>query len=526
MQRVIQAVHHSDLPDPSPWIMEHTLLITHGDEFAKSTSEGIRYLDRISQKTSALVVGTGPHTRLKEVQPQIVKRAQDITMPLLEARNVPFRQIYSYVYHALASQDMHQLRRTLSLEKRLLHLLTEGEGLGPVLSELGGMLELTLILFTSHGKVLAHGSPRGRLNVRLIWDAYRTARANSRTNGTIHLKDDHLRFQEIRVHKQVEAVLAAASPETPISELAEAILSNAELPIALKLAGDGQQRLVARRRRTALLRDFTACEDDGNEYREHLLSQGIDLDAPWRALLIHVEQVDGSPGAAPGPSDHDIYSTRASIVDSVEAWFADQHTPAIAAEKGPAVVVLIASASEHRESLRQTLRQLSDSLARSFSNSMVHVGASGEAVGSSHPAALYRQAAESVQLARENAGNDQGPIIWEDARARFRLVEGQSKESLKMLCGRLVDPLVEYDNTHRASLLKTARVFVDSRLSRQQSADALFIHRNTLQKRLRRIEGILQISFGNIDDIMELYVALRAAEILGRSDDPRRMRDK
>jgi DNA-binding PucR family transcriptional regulator len=100
------------------------------------------------------------------------------------------------------------------------------------------------------------------------------------------------------------------------------------------------------------------------------------------------------------------------------------------------------------------------------------------------------------------------------AGGRFRLLKGQSDESLQSLCERLVVPLVEHDRQHHTSLLPTLRTFFDNRLSAHHTADALFIHRNTLGKRLHRIEELLDVDLAQIDDVFELYLALRAAELL------------
>jgi carbohydrate diacid regulator len=57
----------------------------------------------------------------------------------------------------------------------------------------------------------------------------------------------------------------------------------------------------------------------------------------------------------------------------------------------------------------------------------------------------------------------------------------------------------------------------DNRLAIQPTAQALFIHRNSLNKRLRRIESLVQVDLSNLDDVIELYLGLRAAELLGEA---------
>ncbi len=59
------------------------------------------------------------------------------------------------------------------------------------------------------------------------------------------------------------------------------------------------------------------------------------------------------------------------------------------------------------------------------------------------------------------------------------------------------------------------RVWLDHHWAIQPTAEALYVHRNTLQKRLRRIETLLGLDLQDPDDIVELYLGLRATQLLG-----------
>jgi DNA-binding PucR family transcriptional regulator len=53
-------------------------------------------------------------------------------------------------------------------------------------------------------------------------------------------------------------------------------------------------------------------------------------------------------------------------------------------------------------------------------------------------------------------------------------------------------------------------------LAIQETADVLHIHRNTLQKRLAHVEQLLAIDLSELDDIVDIRLGLRAAELLDR----------
>jgi hypothetical protein len=57
--------------------------------------------------------------------------------------------------------------------------------------------------------------------------------------------------------------------------------------------------------------------------------------------------------------------------------------------------------------------------------------------------------------------------------------------------------ILEYDRDHHANLLETLKVYLDCDRSKQRTADALFIHRQTFYHRLDQLEQILHV---NLDD--------------------------
>jgi purine catabolism regulator len=75
--------------------------------------------------------------------------------------------------------------------------------------------------------------------------------------------------------------------------------------------------------------------------------------------------------------------------------------------------------------------------------------------------------------------------------------------------------LLEYDRVHRTELVRTLAVLLRNNRSPTQTAAELFIHRQTLVYRTRRIEELTGRSLSSTEDIVELWLALRALEVAG-----------
>lgn len=73
-------------------------------------------------------------------------------------------------------------------------------------------------------------------------------------------------------------------------------------------------------------------------------------------------------------------------------------------------------------------------------------------------------------------------------------------------------PLLDYDTGHGTELIRTLRAFLTADRSLNATAEALFIHRNTLRYRLRQIVDLLDHDIDGTRQISNLWLALQVLE--------------
>ena len=86
-------------------------------------------------------------------------------------------------------------------------------------------------------------------------------------------------------------------------------------------------------------------------------------------------------------------------------------------------------------------------------------------------------------------------------------------ESLKYFCEKTVAPLYEYDKNHGSNLVELLTVYLEHDGSLQDTAEKLFVHRNTINYRLRKIETMLQVDLTRQNVRNNLALGLMAAKI-------------
>jgi|GEM_PF-1836815 len=509
LDQVVEGVHHSDLPDPTPWMVDRTLLITHGAPFADD-ADGHQYLDRISEKSVALVLATG--TYVDGLSPDHIEHACRLGMPVIEVpQTVAIRTIFSYVYHAVASRDMHRLRRALAVHSQLLDLLVEKRGIQEVVARLSESLDMGLVLFARDGRVIASCGPRNLIDPVLLWRIYLDSSDSWGPLGIYEAEHGRVQLRRVTVHGRLERVLAAVAM-VPRDELTDMALSYTQRVIALDLVSEREQIIYRRRVRATLLHDFLSREDDAREFVELLRAQEIDIGQSWRVMAF---------GSCARNSDQErarrnrVRTThvRLEMSTALDSAFAEQGIQAISAVDNDSIVVLAVLGEIEQQAIREAVRRVISSVDESDQAGFC-VGISSQRTGSFCPAAAFRQATESLHSAEQSISASGGIVLFDDSSGSYHVLEGQSTEALRAMQDRLVTPLEEYDRQHRTALVATLRAFLGNRMSVHETADVLFVHRNTLHKRLHRIEELLDVDLHSMDDVMELYLALRAADLL------------
>jgi len=175
--RVVRGIHFSDADDPVQYLTSESVLIVSGRTWYQDVSVGLYQLDRLASiDTAALVVALGHF--VDEIPAEMVARARELRLPvLLLPAGALTRTVLSYVYHALASADLHRLRRTVAMQNDLLDLLIAEAGVDELLAKVSLLIGMPMLLLDGTGTLV---TSMGEV------DPHRRARPEHRTVHRLH----------------------------------------------------------------------------------------------------------------------------------------------------------------------------------------------------------------------------------------------------------------------------------------------------------------------------------------------------
>ncbi len=414
-----------------------------------------------------------------------------------------------------AAADMHTLRRTAALQIQLLELVAQQKDVGELIERVATILEMPVVLFDARGHVVSSSAGAASTPdfAPRLWAAYSDPPGAPGPLGTIDIAGDRIYFRDVVVVSRVERVLAAVASPRQSTELAAASLSFLQHLVTLDLLHRRDELRMRRRVRRGLLRDLLAGEGATDDLRIRLQEQGFEEESALRVAVVEPARPPGEPDHAPGAGSAD--RTNNKVLGALDAVLSRRRVPYLSLAMGPEVVVLATLPDDATAAARELLADLQEAARQAISSDQVAVGCSAPLAGvASAPRGL--QQARAACTAARRASSSGGAAVFDELSGHLRLLDGLDQKALADIVRRTFAPLLDYDALHRANLYETLYALFEHRRAVQETADALHIHRNTLQKRIAHVERLLGIDLDELDDVVDIQLGLRAADLLGR----------
>ena len=109
-----------------------------------------------------------------------------------------------------------------------------------------------------------------------------------------------------------------------------------------------------------------------------------------------------------------------------------------------------------------------------------------------------------------------GPMFHYDAYSIYHCLELCAPQvSLLQLCHSAVLKLESYDRKNGTELMGTLHAYLSCNQNISEAAAALYIHRNTLSKRIDRINDLISVDLGDAETVFHLMFSFRILEYYG-----------
>jgi purine catabolism regulator len=141
----------------------------------------------------------------------------------------------------------------------------------------------------------------------------------------------------------------------------------------------------------------------------------------------------------------------------------------------------------------------------------IRCGIGGIAVDLSEWRDSFRQAGQALSMARRFGGNQL--YFFPELSVYRLLLQIEHNPELITFHEETLGPLMAHENC--SEMVRTLESYFENNANVSKTAEALFIHRNTLLYRLKKILSILELDLDNPENRLAVQLALRIQRMKG-----------
>jgi purine catabolism regulator len=491
--REIRWIHMSELRDPTPWLSGGELLLTTGIQL--DTAERQREFVRLLATSELAGLGFGTGFDHAKVPKALLKEADELGFPVFEVPyEMPFIAITEAAFSRLVNEQYDVLSRGIAVNERLERLVLGGGGLPEIAREIAAAVGGSSLILDARGEVLAHGGRR--LTSELT--AAITAEVQPRGAGAAPFvpRLEGIRGQAL-AHPvsprggAAEAWLVVVRRSGELGDFERLCVQQAAIVVALELMRERVARETERRLSGEVLAATLSGRLAPDDIRDRLGPFGIGE----HAAVLAFELAD--PAAAEATlEDYLAGKSRPAVVAPHPAGRRELLCAVVDSGNGDPIALAggarLALEEAHGPTRAASSRSLpTERVRHSFHEARCALEATGFANGAAPEVASHR-----------------------DLGAFTLLLSVQDTDALRLYCESVLGPIEDSDERYAGELLRSLEAYIERNGHWERAASDCYCHRHTLRYRIRRIEELTGRDLSRANDRVELWLALRAKELI------------
>jgi ligand-binding sensor protein/sugar diacid utilization regulator/GAF domain-containing protein len=386
-----------------------------------------------------------------------------------------------------------KLERILSVHETLAGAVLTGQGLASVAASLGAFIGGDLTIVTSDDRILASWPPGTTIRWRPPQGAAAAHALEEPSDDGQHL----LAAPAVVEGEQFGWVLSRL--HDPPDDVARASVEYGALLTALELLRERTATEVESRLRGGLLDELFGEEFVPELIEKQAMALGLDLQRSSRVYLAEAMTRQGTEAHAPVDPER-LVKTVARVAGEADAG-------SLVALRGTAVVAIV----PEDERAQRFEERLHDELGQRYPELACSVAAGTLCLSAFDYRRSFLAARRGLDLLRLQHRHDHA-FSFRDTTVVTMLLQATEPEVIVDFIARYVEPLDRYDAGHSSELRRTAETLFHTNSNLEETARRLHVHVSTLRYRLGRISEILGIDLKDRRALLDLQVALEAAE--------------
>ncbi|WP_053955191.1 PucR family transcriptional regulator [Inediibacterium massiliense] len=509
LTRPVESADISETPDIVGYLAPNTLLITTGMAFKDNQQDLCRLIEELSQLPAAgLGIKLGRY--IEKLDSCVIETANRLHFPLLK---VPMSTTLGMVCHQLLSYiwdlQREKLHYALSIQKEFSKMLIEDSSLSSLICHLGKVLKQNVFLINPFMDIVATSLPLNKTNAIILkaLDAihenilYQQAKIEENTfelciSNTKTICVSVFPVKVTTFNPYLLVILKSDKIPYPYSQL---VIEQASTILAFTLFKNKKLEELSWKLREEFFDKLIKNKDASNVSNliEYGHKYGLIESSSYRIIMVGIDNYISYNDL----HQTDIYTiTYEWLEREISTKFENASLfPLSNKEK---LVILLQSSEQN---LEQILMEISNSLNKYFSISLSFaIGNEVSQLFSTYFS--FIEAEETYHRCRKEGKTSF--IKFYLSKGILEVLQFIPKEHISHFCIYTLKTLAYPTNDIQIELRKTLQTYLDCQGKITETANSLYVHRNTVKYRIAKLNELFDQSIDNPDYSLQLRVAL------------------
>lgn len=506
--RIIDCVDTMEVPNITPWIKKNELLLTTGYSIINRMDLLMDLLDTLYRNSSA---GLAIKTRFIGPIPQaVIDRANAYDLPLIEVPDdAAFIPLIHSIGNCIADEQHSLLLFSLSLSKHF-SAIQQSENFFQGISEsLYGYLTVPVII-TDFLLIPYSTYPEGYFP-EFLQDSEKTKRLHQKLTESATVARlpggeniPPLVVQKIHFKGVLAGYILLPTPTDGVDIVfdnkEQILLNQAAHALALYLSDFGMWNSQRRQQDYTLYSKLLKGGIAEERMAVHWIKQYDWPPPPLSLLTFEVPKFSCHTSALDSPSFQIMWIVRSLLINS--------GIPCVVVPYEDSIRCIISI--QPRERLENVLLRILSKILTDLDLNIT-VAVSAPFLSYTGLETIHAEAFDALRIARKLGKKI---IFTQDTTLELAILRGANIRYLRNFVANTLGVLEEYDQHNGTNLMMTLQELVNHMGVHTQTARALYLHRNTLLYRIRRIEMLTGLDLNKSQDLYKIGIALQIRMLL------------
>ncbi|HHX51254.1 MAG TPA: hypothetical protein GX711_07435 [Clostridia bacterium] len=520
----IKFVNIMEVPEVIRWMKGGELLVTAGYAFKEDPVLRKTLIYNLARKEIA-AFGIKPGQYLTEVPRDMIQYANEVGLPILELpQDLPYHEFMLPIFEILISNQLCQLKRSEEVHNRLLEVLLNGGGFASISQCLRDLVKNPVLILDQAGNSLAeaaNASEKKQLDGLLAtWEDSRSnlLQFNPNRSHRLDLKNEQTKqslvLVPIKANDTVNGYLVVLETQDKLDEQDLRSIEYAGTIAALEFAKERAVFDAERQIKGELLEDLVT---GSFNYEEVVIRRAsflnFNLKAPLAVFVVDIDSFEKYFISEANRNEDHIRKVKSQILEFCHGTLADYPGSTMLQMKSDSITGLVrVTGPEEEKLLRQKCLRICQQVEKRYPKVGVSIGVGRTYTGVRHIKKSYEEALTSLRIGRFLTGSASVAFFRDLGPYRF-LYELKDSKAMQSFHQENLGRLKLYDAQNQTELVNTLVCYLKNDGNLRRTAEEMFIHKNSVIYRVKKIEEITGLKLNDPEDRFNLHLSLKLDQI-------------